>query len=87
MYAVHIDTLKSRVWLLSLDQFSMDACLCDFIHVFVAVLGLHRCEGLSLAAVRGLPFDPAPGLLTVAASLPVARRLWGLGLSRHNAQL
>ena len=47
-----------------------------FTCLFLTVLGLHRCLGFSLAAVRGgSSLVAVHGLLTAAASLVVEHRL------------
>ena len=61
-------------------------CVCDFflkqfVHLFLAVLGLGCCAGFSLVVASGGYSQVAMcGLLTVVASL-VAKLLWCTGLA------
>ena len=52
-------------------------------YLFLAVLGLHFCEGFSLAvASRGSSLVAVGRLLTVVASLVAGHRLRALGLQQ-----
>ena len=56
------------------------------LFIFLAVLGLHCCEGFLVTVNGGCPLVALCRLVVAVASLVTEHRLWVLGLSSCRAQ-